>query len=165
VKKASDLCIDLAASGLKVGYIPVASGTFGTLIAVPFVVLSRIYFSELLYFFITLLVLIISIFIADRAEKIYKEKDSSKIVIDEIAGYFTACLFLPSTHWDFFVMAFFIFRFFDIVKLWPANYFDKKEGGLSIVLDDFFAGAYTLLILQIYFFLRVVFLVAIGVGG
>ncbi|MBW1792691.1 MAG: phosphatidylglycerophosphatase A [Deltaproteobacteria bacterium] len=45
--------------------------------------------------------------------------------------------------------AFLLFRFFDIVKPFPVNWLDKHlNGGLGIVLDDIFAGLYTLLVLQ-----------------
>jgi phosphatidylglycerophosphatase A len=162
IKNKTDLIIDLAASGFRVGYISIASGTFGTLLAIPFVVLARIYMPEFLYFLLTVLIIIFSIFVAGRAEKIYDEKDSSKIIIDEIAGYFVTCLFLPLLRWDFFVVAFFAFRFFDIVKLWPASYFDRRQGGASVVLDDVFAGVYALVCLQIYFFLSTLFLISLS---
>ncbi|MDE3059331.1 MAG: phosphatidylglycerophosphatase A, partial [Bacteroidota bacterium] len=52
------------------------------------------------------------------------------------------------------VLAFVIFRIVDIVKPWPAGFFDKRRGGWSIMLDDVVAGVYTNLLLQIgiYFF-------------
>ena len=52
------------------------------------------------------------------------------------------------------VLAFIIFRILDIVKPWPAIYFDKNTvSPHSIMLDDVIAGIYTLIIVEIFWFL------------
>ena len=83
-----------------------------------------------------------------QAEKLFGEKDSSKIVIDEICGYFITMAFLPKTLF-FIVAGFFIFRFFDIVKLPFIRRSEKLEGGLGIMLDDVLAGMMGSMVLHI----------------
>jgi len=164
VKKWQEIVVDITASGFKTGYAPVASGTFGTLVAIPFVILLRLYVTEIVYVVVTVLLMLVSFYIAHLAELLYKERDSSKIVIDEIVGYFFTCILLPVVRWDLFVVAFFTFRFFDIVKLWPAIYFDRKNGGVSVVLDDVVAGLYAAIAVQLYFYLSVLLFAADNVS-
>ena len=70
------------------------------------------------------------------------------VVIDEVVGmwitlaspFIGAPLF--GQNWVFGVIAFFLFRLFDIVKLYPANRFDAMKGGFGIMMDDVAAGVY-----------------------
>lgn len=165
--KIFNFLIDILASGFKTGYAPVASGTFGTLVAIPFVVILRIYSSEIIYISITIILTLASFFIAHKANALYNESDSSKIVIDEIVGYFVTCAFLPVVRWDVFVFAFFAFRFFDIAKLWPASYFDNRTGGINVVMDDVVAGIYANIVTQIYLYLSVISFIykVVGIGS
>jgi phosphatidylglycerophosphatase A len=142
------------ASAAYTGYVPVASGTITTLIVgVPLYLL----FSNLSpsgYVFATLAFSAFAVYISHQAEIILNEKDSHKIVIDEFPGYLVAMMFLPM-NWKIVAAAFVIERFFDILKVFPANLVEKKiHGGLGVVLDDIVAGIYTNLILQaiLYFF-------------
>jgi phosphatidylglycerophosphatase A len=82
------------------------------------------------------------------AEKIIDTKDPGVIVIDEIIGMLIALIGAPATPvvW---IIVFFLFRFFDIVKPFPVNWPDRHlNGGWGIVMDDLFAGIYTLIIMQ-----------------
>ncbi|MBI3592707.1 MAG: phosphatidylglycerophosphatase A, partial [Nitrospirae bacterium] len=77
-------------------------------------------------------------------------KDSKHIVIDEFVGYLASVAFLPLTA-GYIVAAFFLFRFFDILKPPPIRNVEKKfHGGLGIMLDDLLAGIFTNIILQIW---------------
>src|SRR5690606_17257426 len=100
----------LLASGGFVGYIPVASGTFGTLVAIP---LYWLYdwraFPVALYLLAFVAMVGAACWIAGRAETLLGEHDSHVIVIDEIVGYFAATLFLTPT-WEHAILAFFVFR-------------------------------------------------------
>ena len=73
-------------------------------------------------------------------------KDSSKVVIDEVAGMCTSLLFVPVTiKWV--VIGLVLFRFFDIVKPWPVSWADRElKGGLGVMFDDMLAGLYPILI-------------------
>ena len=140
----------LASAGF-LGYAPVASGTFGTLAAIPlFYLLDQLRLpSPLLYVAILIVSIAFACWIADQAEKAFQEHDSGKIVIDEVVGYLTTVLFIP---WSIpnAVAAFFIFRLFDIIKPFPAGLIDRKlPGGTGVVLDDVAAGVYGNLSMQI----------------
>ena len=138
------------ATGAYLGYAPVASGTFGTLAGVAlYPVFDALRQRSLILYLITFGGLIAAaIVIAGEAEALFGEKDSGKITIDEVAGYIAATLFLrPSA--GVILASFLLFRFFDVVKLWPASYFDREaRGGLGVVLDDVVSGLYANLALR-----------------
>jgi phosphatidylglycerophosphatase A len=128
------------------GYSPFASGTVGTLAAIPFYIwLARlplpIYLLTLTAFFF------LSCWVSGKAEIIFQEKDSGKIVIDEVVGYLVTMTAIPFD-WRYIVAGFFLFRLFDIVKPPPASWFDRKlKNGYGVVLDDVAAGVYAWLCL------------------
>jgi len=87
----------------------------------------------------------VGIWAASRTERLSGKKDPSKVVIDEVAGQFIALLpvpFLVNDAWWAAIMAFVLFRFFDIVKPYPARKFESLEAGLGIMADDLIAGVY-----------------------
>lgn len=133
------------ASGGFLGYAPVASGTFGTLAGIPlfWALCALREVSVLLYVGVVVAFVLAACWIADEAETALQEHDSGKIVIDEVAGYIAATLFLEFTVVNV-IVTFLVFRFFDIVKPFPASYIDKQfPGGVGVVLDDVVAGMYT----------------------
>ncbi len=131
------------------GYVPYAPGTFATLVtAVPlylaFALLPAPFYLYALFVFFWL-----ACYVSHKAESILQEKDSSKIVIDEAVGYLTAMVYLPN-NWLIILLAFVLFRFFDILKIYPVNLIENKvPGGLGIVLDDVMAGVYANICLQV----------------
>lgn len=130
------------------GYSPVASGTVGTVAAIPlYLVLAGlplpVYLLTLLPFFF------FSCWVAGRAESLFQEKDSGKIVIDEVVGYLVTMTGAPLS-WQGVILGFLLFRFFDIVKIEPASYFDRHlKNGYGVVLDDVVAGVYACLLLHV----------------
>ena len=77
------------------------------------------------------------------------KKDHPSIVIDEVVGFIFAMMFVPVT-WQNLIIAFFIFRFMDIMKPPPANWIDRKfSNSFGIVGDDIVAGIYSNVLLQI----------------
>ena len=138
------------ATGGFLGKIPFMPGTFGTLAAIPFILAFSQVPHGLLHFPLILLILA-AVWIADEAEKILKQKDPGCIVIDEVAGYSVAMAALPIT-WQSLAAGFILFRFFDILKPFPVNYFERTySGGPGVVLDDVVAGLMTALVLHIVF--------------
>ena len=99
-----------------------------------------------------LLFSLLAVWFSQKAETILGEKDSPKIVVDEIAGFLLAN-FLSPLAFKPVVAAFLLFRFFDIMKVPPANWAERLQGGVGIVLDDLVAGFYAFLILRSLFFL------------
>ena len=130
------------------GYSPLASGTVGTLAAIPFYIwLARL--SLPLYLLTLIAFFFLACWVSGKAEMLFGEKDSGKIVIDEVVGYLVTMTAIP-VDWRFMVAGFFLFRFFDIVKPPPANWFDRKlKNGYGVVLDDVAAGVYAWLCLVI----------------
>lgn len=139
-----DKIIIALASLFGVGFIPGCPGTFGSLfgLAVIWVIPGQTIFLPVTFFS-----LILAFFIAGRAEKLLGQKDPKQIVIDELAGILVTFLFVPKT-FVFIVAGFFLFRLFDIVKVFPAKKIENKKGSLGIVGDDLMAGIYANLVLQ-----------------
>jgi len=134
------------ATGAGSGYAPFAPGTVGTIAGIPvYLLLSRLSWTFCL---ISVLILtLLAIYISREGEKIFNEKDSPRIVIDEIVGFqWTMFLVLPTVlH---ILLGFFLFRLFDIVKIFPAGYLQNRlPGGYGIVIDDVVAGMYSNIIL------------------
>ncbi|MCG8408576.1 MAG: phosphatidylglycerophosphatase A [Phycisphaerales bacterium] len=134
------------------GFVPVASGTVSVAVAgVPLYLLLTLVLDLTVSAYITVVVAfsLFSIWIADRADRVLGEKDSSRNVIDELPGYLIALIGLPVT-WQLIAAAFFIERAIDIVKVWPASWIERRlPGGWGVVLDDVVAGLYTLAILHL----------------
>jgi len=77
-----------------------------------------------------------------------QQKDPRVIVIDEIAGFMVANFAAPLGI-VVVILAFVLFRFFDIVKPFPISKLERLPGGAGIVLDDVMAGLYTFLVLRL----------------
>jgi len=128
------------------GYSPFASGTVGTLAAIPFY-LALAGLSLPLYLITLTAFFFLACWVSGKAEVIFGEQDSGKIVIDEVVGYLVTMTAIP-LHWSYVLAGFLLFRFFDIVKIPPARWFDQKlKNGYGVVLDDVAAGVYAWLAL------------------
>jgi phosphatidylglycerophosphatase A len=133
----------VVATTFGAGFSPVAPGTAGSLLAVLLV-----YFLSPFPVWIFILVLIILFFAGVyTGTQIEKEKghDPSLVVIDEFVGMGISLLFLDKD-WRFYLIAFILFRFFDIVKPPPINLSQKLAGGCGIMIDDVLAGLYALIL-------------------
>lgn len=127
------------ATGLGVGYIPVAPGTFGSLWGVLFFYFFHSWPSSRLKI-TALLLSVAAIVIAHLAEKAFHQKDCQKIVIDEVAGQLVTYLFVDYSLYNL-ALGFVLFRLFDVAKIFPANWAQNHlPGGLGIVVDDLVAG-------------------------
>jgi len=138
----------LCATWWGTGFSPIASGTVGTLAAIPlYLLLVRL---PVLYYLLLLIPLtIFSCWVSGRAETIFNEQDSGKIVIDEVVGYLVTMAGVPLS-WGSVILGFFLFRFFDVVKVPPANIIDlHMKNGCGVVLDDVVAGLYACVLLHI----------------
>jgi len=136
-----------------VGRLPFAQGTFASFFSLPFFWLIRSFAENLglLYFadFALLLSLLtLSIYLTLSVRKLWSERDPSEIVFDEVLGMFLSIFLLPS-NLTYYIVAFFLFRFFDIVKFPPANFFDRMQNPIGIMLDDVVAGIYSNLLTRI----------------
>jgi phosphatidylglycerophosphatase A len=137
------------ASGFGTGYLPYCPGTFGTLIALPIsLIVNRIALEEPWLGAISLAGLAaIALWLGDQAARILGTKDPQTVTIDEIAGFALANFLTVSLAG--LVIAFVLFRFFDIAKIFPARRLEALPGGAGIVLDDMLAGLYSFLLLRL----------------
>ncbi len=147
----------LLATGFYTGYIPSGPGTFGTLVGVMIYILLSGH--PLILILLLAFLFVFGIHLSSWAEDYFKEKDSKKIVIDEIAGYLITMAgirLIFSIHGQKLYIAialgFFLFRFFDIFKPFYIKKAEKIKGGMGVMLDDALAGAYAGLVLILIMF-------------
>jgi phosphatidylglycerophosphatase A len=172
-RRSSKDYLALAIATCGVGYLPLAPGTWGSLLAAGSYFLIRVGLSQYPtdtdppvgpYGFLAgelvviAAVTLVGIWAASRTERVLKVKDPGKVVVDEVAGQLIALLPLPLTRigpWPVLVViAFLLFRFFDIVKPYPARRLESLRGGLGIMADDLVAGAYAAIIVAVMVQLR-----------
>jgi phosphatidylglycerophosphatase A len=136
------------ATGGFLGKIPKAPGTWGSVVAfLPWFFMRRL--SLPIYLAWLAALFIIGFLAAGSAEKLLDQADPGCIVIDEIIGMLIALIAVPA-HPMFLLLAFILFRVFDIVKPFPVSWFDRHiHGGMGIMLDDVMAGIYALICLQL----------------
>lgn len=104
--------------------------------------------SLLVYSAVLTVLFAIGVYTADRVERATGEKDSRRIVIDEIAGMLVVGFALPPGV-GYWIGGFVLFRALDILKPFPARWVERTiPGGWGIMLDDAVAGVYANLILQ-----------------
>ena len=149
---------NILGSGLFIGYVPFAQGTAGSFLAFIIYLIPGI--SEWYYLLPLILILFfIGLKASDKMRLRYGE-DPPEVTIDEIAGqlftyligalvfviFFKYKSFDPDLRFTtkivFAFIGFLVFRFFDIVKIEPAKYFDTKNNGPGIMLDDIISGFY-----------------------
>ncbi len=136
------------ATGCYVGKVPIAPGTFGSLVGLLiWAGLSDI--GLIPAFFITVAVTGCSIWIANEAEKLLEQEDPGCIVIDEIAGMMVALLGLPFNLFTA-TAGFALFRLVDILKPFPIRLLEKRlTGGVGVVADDIVAGIFANILLRL----------------
>ncbi len=132
-----------------IGYFPVASGTLASLITVIIYkyCLSGWAWPHLLFLFFFGYILGVaasSKYVSLKAV----DDDPSEVVIDEVIGQ-AAALFMLKSSWFVFLSAFFLFRFFDILKPLGIKRAEKFSKGWGIMLDDIMAGIYTSILINV----------------
>lgn len=136
------------ATCFKVGYLPLAPGTWGSVFAIllwwAFLKNVNIYIFGILIIFSFLIGIVTSNIVIDQRG----DADPSYIIIDELVGQWLALLFIPHEYF-YIVISFISFRFFDIIKPWPISLIEKLPKGLGVMSDDFIAGLITLVLIQI----------------
>lgn len=134
-----------------IGYLPLAPGTFASVVAVLFYFVIRN--NLFLYLTSTAFLVIIGFVVSRDAEKIFKEKDPKEVVIDEFCGMLVAYMLVPFTTPNV-IWGFIIFRIFDILKVYPLERLERLKKGRGIMLDDLAAGVLTNILLQVMSFIR-----------
>ena len=147
--------VKIMASAFFIGYVPRGSGSLASIIACG----VWLFLSDMSYYpFLPLFFTVIGFMISGYAQRnVFKEHDSPKIVIDEIAGMLVTYLsfsFSLSLEGILYLAAgFLLFRFLDIVKPFPIKMFQSLKGGAGIMLDDLLSAVIANGLLQLIRFI------------
>jgi len=123
------------ASLFDVGFLKPASATWGSLAAGVVLFFFFPFLGWIAKLIIIIITFVIGTILAEYIEQNTNLHDPHFIVIDEAVGMMITCFFLDQIWWHY-VLAFVLFRIFDIAKLWPASFFDKRNGGFALMIDD-----------------------------
>ena len=158
------------AQGFGVGRIPVAPGTFGSLVGMLW--FGLLLMPHSLWFFAagTIAGVALSVWLCDVAEKALGQKDPGSVVLDEIAALPVCFLawvgillwktggslppftyFFSAQNWPFTLGIFVACRFFDIAKPWPVRQSQSLPGGWGITIDDVLAAVYVNVVVLLVF--------------
>ena len=140
----------LIGSGFYTGYIPFASGTWGSLAALIIYLIPG-FEKPVIIIPAIVIFTILGVFTGNKFDVIYG-KDPAECTVDEVVGMWISLLFLPKT---FLIVtaAFISWRAFDIIKPAPARQAESLPGGLGIMMDDIIAGFYSLILLHLILFI------------
>jgi len=146
---------DFLLTAFYAGKSPVAPGTAGTFVAMVLYIIENytlgpVLGEKLIYINLAIVIVLVypSIKLCDFGETYYGSKDPQKIVLDEVMGYWTSILFVPFSITSA-LIAFVLFRIFDILKPFPADNLQSLKGGTGIMIDDYIAGIYACIILNV----------------
>lgn len=156
--------LSLAVTTFGVGYLPLAPGTWGSIVGVGiylgvskldaiwhhhwavehgFSALQGSAVSLAAVSIIFLLFTLFGIWAAGRATELLGNEDPSEAVVDEVIGQLVVFLFVPfGVGWPMILAGFLLFRLFDIWKPYPIDHLQSLPGGLGICADDILAGVY-----------------------
>lgn len=125
------------------GKFPKAPGTVGSLATLPLIYLLH-FLQVNTYSLIGLIIILFvtSVLVTEHVQKKYQLHDPQWIVIDEVIGMLITWSFVSTIDFPTLFLVFASFRFFDIVKIWPASYFDRLHHGIGTITDDVVSGVY-----------------------
>ena len=162
----------IALTTWAVGYLPLAPGTWGSMVGVAIYLLFWIVETHYgIYFLhkswnaeqitawmhavnvtVFLAFCLVGVWASGRAAEIFQSKDPGKIVVDEVMGQLLVFMFIPfDVHWYYVIAGFLLFRLFDIWKPYPINFLENLPGGIGVCADDILAGAYGGVCLAIFY--------------
>ena len=144
--KPINLFEKIIGSGLFTGYIPVASGTFGSLIAIVIYWIPG--FEQIHIILPSIVILFIyGVYVSSKFEKVYG-KDPSQCTVDEVVGTWISLIAIPKSIL-LTLTSFFIWRALDIIKPFPARSSEKLPGGWGIMIDDVISGFYSVILVHL----------------
>ena len=136
------------------GFTPLAPGTVGSAAGLALFWVVRSTGFAWLEGATLLLVIAVGIAAASTAETVYERRDPGLVVIDEVAGMLVTLLAVPVGFVGS-IAGFLAFRFFDIVKPFPARQAETLPRGWGIMADDLVAGIYAQAVLRVVLWLGV----------
>ena len=153
----------LGVTTFGVGYLPLAPGTWGSMVGVGIYLAfeqivssasadfllkgwTELQIAAWLHAVIIILFLffcLLGIWAANRATILFKDKDPQQAVVDEVIGQLITFLFVPFlVSWHFVLAGFLLFRLFDIWKPYPIDSLQNLPAGIGVCADDILAGVY-----------------------
>jgi phosphatidylglycerophosphatase A len=133
----------LLATFFGIGHIPFASGTFASAAALPFG-FGLILLGWQALAAASLVAVVIGVWACGRHAHGLQVVDPSECVLDEVAGQWIAlvpiALYGRAFDWAPYVLGFFLFRLFDVLKFWPMSAAEDLPGGYGVMADDVLAG-------------------------
>ncbi len=136
------------------GYFKIWPGTFASVISILilFPIIEYNLISREIFIFFFIFIFVLSLFFVKKFSFYTKSHDSGIIVIDEFLGIYLIFIFYDNIYiynsYFTILSIFILFRFFDIVKIFPANLIDKRmNNSLGVLLDDLIASVYTIAVL------------------
>ena len=144
------------------GYLTKMPGTVTSLVTTIFIYIAYEYLGytnlkfSIIFFF---LLFFYSFYAVKDSESEFKDKDPKQIVIDEVLGQAMPLILLLHLNLNnqlniqieiYYIISFLSFRFFDIIKPFPVNYFDQNfKNYFGIIMDDIMAGFYSMLVIYL----------------
>jgi phosphatidylglycerophosphatase A len=140
------MVVTVLSTWFGVGFLRPAPGTIASAVALPFAWLILWKLGPYALAAASIVAYLIGVWSTDVYARRTGGEDPSECVIDEVAGQWLACAAAPLTPLGFGI-AFILFRFFDITKLWPVSLGEKLHGGWGIMTDDMIAGALSAIVI------------------
>lgn len=151
----------LVVTTFGVGYLPLAPGTWGSIVGVSIYLAAELLLKNLgmvddkisphyvhawtlpIVTIALLLFTLLGIWAAGRSTEILGNTDPPEAVVDEVIGQLIVFLFVPfSIGWPMIIAGFLLFRLFDVWKPYPIDYLQVLPGGIGVCADDILAGVY-----------------------
>jgi len=153
----------LAFTTFGVGYLPLAPGTWGSMVGVAIYLFIwwietnlGIYYLhkgwnaeqitawiDAVNVIVFIVFCLLGIWAAGRATRLFQNKDPQKVVVDEVIGQLLVFMFIPfDVHWYYVVAGFLLFRLFDIWKPYPIDSLQNLPAGIGVCADDILAAVY-----------------------
>lgn len=139
--------------GFGSGLSPKGPGTAGTLLGL-LLFIPVLLWSEIAAWIVLVVGLFAGSYICGKSSEYMQVHDHGGIVWDEFVGIWLVLIMLPLQNWQYWLLAFVVFRVFDIFKPWPIKTVDETvSGGFGIMLDDVLAAIYSLILIWAIFLL------------
>ncbi len=155
IKKLSKNPATLIASGFYTGYLPLAPGTWGSLAILPVAAFIQFMSGNFGLLIFSVILFFVGLLAVSAYIQIDGRRDPPEVTIDEMAAQ---CLVLAAASlslWDY-VIAFALFRLFDIFKPWPISLAEKRlPSALAVMADDVGAALYAIVLLRALHFVGV----------
>ena len=145
MNKLADIFLCNLATLGPIGHLRPAPGTIGSLVALGSGYLIANFSLGVLVAAI-LALSILGIFAAERYGQRTGKKDASEVIIDEVVGQWIPLVIIP-LEIDWYIVAFLLFRIFDISKFGPVGHAETFTGGVGVMADDLMAGILAALVL------------------